>query len=238
MSVKFSDIIKQFSGEGDFFEWVQKLELVAKLQKVTQLENFLPLFLVGGAFAVYQSLSDETKADYKLLKQALLDAFSPDALTAFEELKNRFLHNESVDVYLADIRRLCRIVDSDVSDKFIRVSFLAGLPDQVKKQIRASTASDELSLSECVEIARKLVTVNTHCLASVSERSRNKIVCFECGEENHTKRTCPQLNKIKCTVCNTVGHSAQSCRRRACFVCGSFSHLANACPDRQKPKNA
>ena len=33
MSVKFSDIVRQYDGEGDFFEWVEKLELVAKLQK-------------------------------------------------------------------------------------------------------------------------------------------------------------------------------------------------------------
>ena len=59
MSVKFSDIVRQNDGESDFFEWAEKLELVAKLQKVKELENFLPLFLTGGAFLVYQGLSGE-----------------------------------------------------------------------------------------------------------------------------------------------------------------------------------
>ena len=104
--VFFSDIVKQYDGESDFLEWVEKLELVAKLQKVKELENFLPLFLTGGAFLVYQGLSSEKKSDFNKLKQALLEAFSPDSLTAFEELKNRVFRHESVDVYLADIKRL------------------------------------------------------------------------------------------------------------------------------------
>ena len=100
MSVKFSDIVKQYDGERDFFEWREKLELVAKLQKVKELENFLPLFLTGGAF---KGLSSEKKTDYNKLKQALLEAFSPDSLTAFEELKNRFFRHESVDLSLIHI---------------------------------------------------------------------------------------------------------------------------------------
>ena len=47
MSLKFADIIKQFDGTGDFFEWLEKLELVAKLQKVKEMENVLPLSRSG-----------------------------------------------------------------------------------------------------------------------------------------------------------------------------------------------
>ena len=54
MSVKFSDIIQQYSGVGDFSEWIRKVEMVASLQGVKELEKFIPLFLCGGAFAVYE----------------------------------------------------------------------------------------------------------------------------------------------------------------------------------------
>ena len=47
VNVKSSDLIKSYDGTGDFLEWVQKLELVAELQKITELQNFLPLFLNG-----------------------------------------------------------------------------------------------------------------------------------------------------------------------------------------------
>lgn len=36
------------------------MELMAKLQYVDKVENFLPLFFVADAFAVYDALSDET----------------------------------------------------------------------------------------------------------------------------------------------------------------------------------
>ena len=70
-AIKFSDIIKSYEDQntsGEFFVWIEKLELVAQLQGLTDLPKFLPLFLSGPAFSVYQQLSDETKKDYDLLK--------------------------------------------------------------------------------------------------------------------------------------------------------------------------
>ena len=61
ISVKFADLIRQYDGTGDFLEWLEKLELVAALQNVADLEKFLPLFLSGGTFAVYKSLTDVAK---------------------------------------------------------------------------------------------------------------------------------------------------------------------------------
>ncbi len=73
VSLKVADIIKQYDGE-----WLKKLELVATLQKITHLENFVPLFLSGSAFAVYEALDGATKQDFKKLKVALCRAFSVD----------------------------------------------------------------------------------------------------------------------------------------------------------------
>ena len=86
--IKFADLVSQYDGSGEFSEWIQKLELVAKLQKVDELHVVLPLFLSGGAFAVYQGLSDEIKEDYKEVKNALTTAFSASPLTAYEEFIN------------------------------------------------------------------------------------------------------------------------------------------------------
>ena len=50
MSVKVtSDMIRPFSGEGDVVAWLKKIQLVAKLQKITDLASFLPLYLEGEA---------------------------------------------------------------------------------------------------------------------------------------------------------------------------------------------
>ena len=126
-----------------------------------------------------------------------MEAFSPDSLTAFEELKNRVFRHESVD----EIKRLSKIVDPDISEKFLCVAFLAGLPDQVKKQIRATSVSDDLVLEDYVEIARKLVATPSTCMAVVQEQSDSSIVCFECGVHGHTRRTCPKLESLKSVGC-------------------------------------
>ena len=83
MSIKCTDLIEKYDGEGDFSEWLAKLEFVAKLQKIEDVKNFFPLFLTKGAFAVYQSYSTSGFVDYDSLKEALTKAFSADKFQAY-----------------------------------------------------------------------------------------------------------------------------------------------------------
>ena len=46
MSIRFSDLIDKYDGTGDFAQWLDKVEMVAKLQKVKELHTFVPLFFV------------------------------------------------------------------------------------------------------------------------------------------------------------------------------------------------
>jgi hypothetical protein len=63
MAVKLLDIITKYedNASGEFSEWIEKLEPVAKLQKITDLVSFLPLFLAGPAFAVYKQIRKQTE---------------------------------------------------------------------------------------------------------------------------------------------------------------------------------
>ena len=71
----------------------------------------LPMRLSGGAFAVYQQLGEKEKKEYKAIKKPLLDAFAVDRFQVYNEFISRKLRpGESVDVYLADLRRLADIV--------------------------------------------------------------------------------------------------------------------------------
>ena len=156
--IKFADLVSQYDGSGEFSEWIQKLELVAKLQKVDELHVVLPLFLSGGAFAVYQGLSDEIKEDYKEVKNALTTAFSASPLKAYEEFINRRLkENESVDVYLAELTRLSKLISSHVSEEWIRFAFILGLPDEARKQLQTACSISTMSLYQIAEKSRSLV---------------------------------------------------------------------------------
>jgi hypothetical protein len=61
--VKLADLVQCYSGDSDFAEWIKKVELVAKLQGVTDISKFLPLFLTGGTFAVYENLPANVQGD-------------------------------------------------------------------------------------------------------------------------------------------------------------------------------
>ena len=53
---KIQDVVRSFDGCGNIETWLKKLKLVAKLKEVKKLESFLPLFLEGDAFSVYDEL--------------------------------------------------------------------------------------------------------------------------------------------------------------------------------------
>ncbi|XP_054267042.1 uncharacterized protein LOC128989196 [Macrosteles quadrilineatus] len=155
---RFSDLVKLYDGEGDFSEWLKKLELVCKLQKVKELQSVLPLFLSGGAFAVYDGLTDAVKSDYSALTQALQQAFSANCFQAYEEfISRRLLPGESVDVYASDLKRLAKLIDSSVSDEWIKSSFVHGLPREVQNQLKAACCLQDMELSKVLERARSLV---------------------------------------------------------------------------------
>lgn len=224
MSVKLSDLIQQFTGVGDFGEWVLKLELVATLQGITTLETFLPLFLSGGAFAVYNGLSVEKKKDYKKLKQALLDAFSLSPFKAFGAFKSRQLEvGESVDVFVADLKRLAGLVDSNVNESWIKWAFVNGLPQDASEQMLTLTALDKMGLEDVVVKARTVMeSRNVSCVVVATDKAdgngngngTRKVKCYTCGREGHVARNC------------MIGNSAVG---RRCFNCGENGHLARFC---------
>lgn len=222
-ALKYSDIVKQFDGQSDFSEWVRKLELVALLQKVKDLQSFMPLFLSGGAFAVYESLDSDVKADYSKLKQSLMEAFSTHPLLAYEQfITRKLVPGESVDVYVADLRRTGNRVDSQLSDEWIKCALVYGLPEAVRQQLKAACSVEKLPLTKLIERVRALVStfewdVGTEALSRSSRRldmmrkdSIEPKQCFVCKKEDHLARACPE-KVVTCFVCNEKGHISRSC---------------------------
>lgn len=91
-----SDMIPPFTGEGDAVAWLRKTRLVAKLQKMTDLESFLPLYLEGEARALYPEMDESDQLDVDAIEKRLKAAFSDDTFTAYAKLMQYRRHKTHV----------------------------------------------------------------------------------------------------------------------------------------------
>lgn len=228
-NIKLTEIVRPFDGSNDFFEWVQRLELIGQLQGVENMAKFVPLFISGGAFSVYNGLSAEEKNDYGLLKKALMKAFSIDQFVAFERLKERKLvQNESVDVYLADIKRLvtlsCKSTPLEDCKELIKTAFVSGLNRTVKCQIKSACALNSLTLEAVVERTRSVLSVTENGDNAVFVAKAEQVrKCYLCNSSQHLKGDCPRNQFSK--------------ESRRCYLCNSDSHLLPQCPRKVQSKN-
>lgn len=219
-SVKVTDLVRQFDGNGDIVEWLNKFELVVSLRDIKDSHTVVPLFLEGSAFAVYNELSESSKKSFELIKKALIEAFSLNAFQAYEQLTKRVWCDESVDVYLADLRKLARLADVS-SDTLLKRAFIVGLPSVVSRELRAVSKIESLSLSSIVERARSLMAelVENPVIAVAAQQkvepdSRGKGFvrrCFRCGGPHLIRQCKAQTNKITCWSCGQEGHMSKSC---------------------------
>ncbi|KAK4315449.1 hypothetical protein Pmani_000020 [Petrolisthes manimaculis] len=221
-------LIPEFDGAGQAVaEWLEKLELVCRLRGVTKLEDVVPLRLTGGAFSVYQQLSSTDKGSYDKIKAALTSAFAVDKFIAYEQFVDRKLRDgESVDVYLADLRRLA-VLFGGIPDAGLSCAFVAGLPDSARHVLRASSRLEEMDIHQIVTRAR----------AVLAEENLGAGAASFCNQPRAASTTAGVL----CRACNQPNHYARSCLARRgwrrggrgnvrCYGCGQPGHLASSCP--------
>ena len=76
MSLRVTDVLNKYSGDGDVTVWLKQAHLAWSLLKLKDLAVVIPLFLDGPAFAVYDQLSDAGKQDANKIEVALRTAFA------------------------------------------------------------------------------------------------------------------------------------------------------------------
>lgn len=232
-NVKLSDIVSKYEDSttsGDFAEWVEKLELVAKLQKIDDLQTFLPLFLSGSAFAVYKQLPQSDRDDYDKLKASLLVAFGVNSYAAYEQLQRRVLQDgETVDVYLADLRRLVVLMGQKDAEPLLKCAFMAGLPSDVTVQLKSIAAVETLDLTALATRARMMLSTRVNDLSCAVGVTKQRSGCYTCGGRGHIARDCPTPSSNS----SKQGGGYQR-KPRTCYSCGELGHMVKNCPSKPR----
>ena len=222
-ALKMGDMIKTYSDvetSGDFSKWLRKTVMVAKLQKVKDLKDFVPMFLSGQAFDIYAELSEDSQGDFTAIEDALTQAFSPNQFSAYEELQRRVLkRGETVDAYVSDLKRLLALSGSgDPAEQLVKSALVSGLPAGVKTILVSMSDASKLTLQELVVRARTALSVHvsdgTVCAAGY--RDQVGVSCHKCGRPGHMSRDCkqPRPRVMTCFSCGKPGHIARFCMSR------------------------
>ena len=85
MSLRVTDILNKYSGDGGVTVWLKQAHLAKSLLKLKDLAVIIPLFLGGPAFAVNDQLSDTEKQDANQTEVTLRAAFATDKFLAYDE---------------------------------------------------------------------------------------------------------------------------------------------------------
>ena len=238
-----TDMVKPFSGDGDVVAWLQKVELVAKLTKVEDLASFIPLYLEGGALAVYMEMSSVEQGSADHIKKRLKQAFCDSVFAAYSKLLSVRWSGEAVDVYANELRRLAGLAgfEGDALEHIVKLSFIHGFPDDIGVELQQvnEVETKQVTMSALLTRARVLASnrslgigaVAVHVEQSAGTRSANQGTkgvqgqgrtfsgkCFRCGGP-HMIRECPERStnerKIICYNCSEEGHIAPKCPNRS-----------------------
>jgi len=241
MSVKLSDVLEPFNGEGDIVEWLKKINLVVKLQKLGDSAAIIPLLLKGNAFAVYDQMLDGDKADAGKIEQALIGSFSLSRFSAYKEFTGRrFSGNEAVDVFVSDLRRLAKLAKME-DEEIVVNAFIVGFDSDISCQLRQFHQKRGVTFNDIIEQSRILVTERNEIVSCVAKKldpaqcqnwrndEKNEIrrsqppICYRCGAKGHISRFCRQPDK---------NNGAGGGGKIVCFSCREEGHIASVCPRR------
>ena len=151
---------------GDVGEWFKRFEICCSANEWNNTTKAakLPTLLEGEALAIWLELNEDTQKDYKEAKKKIIEKMAPQAFVSLDDFHKRRLHpGEPISVYVHELKKLLDQampgLDTGARDQLLLHQFLAGIPRDISKPIRA--ASDVKSLDQAMERARLLMAVDS-----------------------------------------------------------------------------
>ena len=208
--VKLNDVLKPYSGEGDIEEWLLKVDLVAKLQKIKDVASFIRMFLEEDALTVYHQIPDEDAKNVDRIKLRLREAFGEDPFNAYEKFCQKKWKGESVDVFITNLRKLAKSAGIK-EETVIKRAFVTGMPKVVAKEIRAMPSIELINVEDILVRTRALLAMERKYVYAVSYSSRQRrgnqresenLIkrCYKCGGP-HMIKECAYTSVV-CFKCN------------------------------------
>ena len=72
-----------FMGEGDVVAYLNKLKMVAKLQKIEDITTLIPMYLEENVLMVYLEMKEKEQVDAESIEKRLKTSFLEDAFEAY-----------------------------------------------------------------------------------------------------------------------------------------------------------
>ena len=173
----------------------------------------------------------------------------PMGFVSLDEFHRRKLRpGEPIPVFVHDLKKLLEMaipgINKEAKDSLLLHQFVAGLPELITKQLRAS--GEVKTLEGVVTRARLLVTVDSQSVSTVKEVTAEQtevwklreqvalltkqVASLSTGQGGHQQQRKRPI--IRCFIRGQPGHVQRDCpsqQNRLCFSCGQPGHLARNC---------